>query len=426
MKNNRLGWLALVALASSASLVGCVGDEKDTSSERPLDTVSPENQEVASAEEVVDVGAEEVFFVRSARADLGDQLFHDVNLSANSSMSCATCHNPNHGFIDNRDNRFNKSVSMGADGLKFGTRNTPTVAYAQFSPAFSFDAEKQEYVGGQFHDGRAQHLTAQVNLNGGPILNPVEMMMADRNAVVDRLLENPDYIEQFKTEFGADIFDRQGGGNGGGGGGGNPAFSRIGQAIAAFEMTDELSPFDSKYDRWLKGEYTLAVDEQRGYQLVQTNCMSCHDSSALTGVDKQTFSNYRYYNLGVPVNQAVRDALVTSDKDPGLFGHPNVSDEAHLGKFKTPSLRNVAITGPYMHNGAFQSLETVLSFKDYRRVENNNERVQNPETQLNWADPDYPQKVQYVEIQPLSDVDISDIVSFLKLLTDQRYESLLD
>jgi len=352
--------------------------------------------------------------------ELGDTLFHDLNLSDNRTMSCATCHNPNHGFIDNRENLFNQSVSMGADGVKFGTRNTPTVAYAQFSPAFYKDDATDEYVGGQFHDGRAQHLTAQVNLNGGPILNPLEMMMSDRNAVVERLLDNPDYIAQFKEEFGEDIFSR------GGNGAGNPAFSRIGQAIAAFEMTEAVSPFDSKFDRYLSGDYTLTEQEQRGYAFVQAHCMSCHDSSAITGADKQTFSNYRYYNLGVPVNQAVRDALGSQDKDPGLFGHPNVSDEAQLGKFKTPTLRNITITGPYMHNGVFQNLETVMAFKDYRRIANNNERVLNPETQANWGEPDYPSTVQYTGAEAMSDQTIADIVAFLKLLTDQRYEALLN
>ncbi|UQB41840.1 c-type cytochrome [Thiomicrospira microaerophila] len=406
---------ALIGVVSTCVVLlsGCIGGESNT----PMSASATQNNNIDNPADGLS-GVNE----RTAREDLGDMLFHDVNLSLNRTMSCATCHNPQHGFIDNRENLFNQSVSMGADGIKFGTRNTPTIAYAQFSPAFFKDEATGEYVGGQFHDGRAQHLTAQVNLNGGPILNPVEMMMPDRNAVVDRLLENPDYIERFKAEFGDNIFERQGGG----GGGGNPAFSRIGQAIAAFEMTDEISPFDSKYDRSLTGDYMLTAQEQRGYQLVHANCMSCHDSSAITGADKQTFSNYRYYNLGVPVNQAVRDALGNQDKDPGLAGHPNVSDEAQLGKFKTPTLRNIAITGPYMHNGVFQNLETVIAFKDYRRVANNNERVLNPKTQANWAEPDYPQTIQYTDAEAMNDQAIADIVAFLKLLTDKRYESLLD
>jgi cytochrome c peroxidase len=192
-------------------------------------------------------------------------------------------------------------------------------------------------------------------------------------------------------------------------------------------MTEAVSPFDSKFDRYLSGDYKqLTPQEERGYAFVQTHCIRCHDSSAITGPNKQTFSNYRYYNLGVPVNQVVRDALGNQDKDSGLFGHPNVSDEAQLGKFKTPTLRNIAMTGPYMHNGVFQDLETVIAFKDYRRIANNNERVLNPEKQANWGEPDYPLTVQYTGAEAMSDQTIADIVVFLKLLTDQRYEALLN
>ena len=387
-----------IALLASVILVGCGSNERDN---RHLDNTTDDSQ-------------------NTALAYLGEQLFHDVNLSLIRTMSCATCHNSQHAFVDDRENIFLRSVSMGADEIKFGTRNTPTVTYAMFSPNFSYDSDNNEWVGGQFHDGRAQHLTAQVNLNGGPILNPVEMMMPDRQSVVSRLLEDATYTDQFQSLFGSDIFDRQGNG------GGNPAFSRIGQAIAAFEMTDDINSFDSRFDRSLTGDYTLSPTEARGWQLVQANCMACHDSSSVTGVDRQTFTNYRYYNLGVPVNQAVRDALGSDEKDPGLFGNPNVNDPAQLGKFKTPSLRNIAVTGPYMHNGIFASLETVLQFKDYRHAANNHERVINPETNIAWGDTDYPETVQYTGADPISDEDIRDIIAFLSLLTDHRYESLLD
>jgi len=204
-----------------------------------------------------------------------------------------------------------------------------------------------------------------------------------------------------------------------------PAFSRIGQAISIFEQTNEISPFDSKFDRFLQGEYVMSSEEAAGWQLVQSHCMGCHDSSDITGTAKQTFSNYRYYNLGVPVNQQVRQALEMTEKDPGLYGNPSVDDVNQSGKFKTPTLRNSAVTGPYMHNGVFKSLETVIAFKDFRRVANNNERVLNPENGLNWGETDYPERVQYSANEALSDEDIGAIVAFLKLLTDQRYESLI-
>ncbi|WP_127471434.1 cytochrome-c peroxidase [Thiomicrorhabdus aquaedulcis] len=383
---------AFIAFAA-ANLVGCGGG---TTNDAPA-RISPANVDPVAA------------------AALGELLFNDPNLSLTRQQSCATCHNAEHGFIDNRPNFLNSAVSLGDDDASLGTRNAPTVAYAAFIPLFAQGADGQ-YLGGQFHDGRAKNLGAQVNLNGGPILNPVEMMMPDQATVIARLQENPDYVAKFTTLFGADVFSRND----------TFIFNRIGQSIAAYEKTALFSPFDSKYDRYLQSAYTLTDTETLGLQLFNQHCVQCHQSQATTGVNQEVFSNFKYYNLGVPNHQAVRDAVGDPSADPGLMGNPNVNNDPLLaGKFKTPTLRNVAITGPYMHNGVFQDLRTVLQFKDHRRIINNAERTINPETGLAWSDTDYTDTVDYSNAPALSDSDIDALMAFLPLLTDARYEALL-
>jgi len=122
---------------------------------------------------------------------LGEMLFFDVALSKNRTQSCSTCHNPDHGFVDNRDNGVASMVSMGDDLKSRGGRNAPTAAYAMKSPHFYFDSKKQQYKGGQFLDGREKTLAGQA---GGPPLNPVEMGMPDKKIVIDRLKENKKYV----------------------------------------------------------------------------------------------------------------------------------------------------------------------------------------------------------------------------------------
>ena len=133
---------------------------------------------------------------------LGGMLFFDVSLSKNKTQSCATCHNPEHGFVDDRDNGVGAMVSLGDDLKSRGARNAPTAAYAMVSPHFHFDSKKQQYIGGQFLDGRENTLAGQA---GGPPLNPVEMGLPNKKMLVDRLKENTTYVTTFKEHFGEKI-----------------------------------------------------------------------------------------------------------------------------------------------------------------------------------------------------------------------------
>lgn len=351
------------------------------------------------------------------KADLGKDLYFDVNLSKNRTQSCATCHNPEHGFIDNRMTVVGKAVSLGDDGKSLGDRNTPTASYAKFSPDFHQN-KKQEYIGGQFLDGREADLKGQA---GGPPTNPIEMGMTDKSAVVERLQENAAYVTTFQQLFGEDIFKDT-----------DKAYAAMAESIGEFEKTDLFAPFDSKYDRYLKGEVELSEQESLGESLFFsqqfTNCNRCHQIKAFPGSPNETFSNYEYHNLGVPVNQAVRkvNGKAADFIDHGLLDNPQVDDEQHDGKYKTSTLRNIAVTGPYMHNGVFTDLRTVILFYDKF---NNDNRKLNPETGKPWAEAEVAKNLaletEEFDAPALKDSEVDALVAFLKTLTDQRFEHLL-
>lgn len=344
---------------------------------------------------------------------LGERLFFDVNLSANRTQSCATCHDPDYAFADPRG-----MASPGDDGASLGDRNAPTITYAAFTPGFHMDANKV-YRGGQFWDGRASELADQA---GGPPLNPIEMGLADERAVIDRLLEDPVYINAFATIFGPGTLEDT-----------HRGFRALSEAIAAFERTEVFSPFDSKYDRFLRGEAKLTNDEELGRLLFFsqqfTNCNQCHQVSRSAMDPRETFTDYRYHNVGVPENVALRDlnGIAAGTMDPGLAANPAVDDLAELGKFRTPTLRNVAVTGPYMHNGVFADLRTVVKF--YNRYNSRAESADiNPETGQPYGAIMVPATLATEELThgpALDDRRIDALVAFLKTLTDQRYEHLL-
>lgn len=349
------------------------------------------------------------------KATLGQQLFFDVNLSKNRTQSCASCHSPAQGLIDNRQGT-ELGGSIGDDGHSIGDRNAPTAGYAAQSPKFHRKPDG-EWVGGQFWDGRAATLAEQA---GGPPLNPVEMGMPDKASVIARLRENPEYVRQFDALYGAGILERT-----------EPAYAAMTDSIEAFEQTEFFAPFDSRYDRFLRGEVKLTDQEELGRLLFFsqqfTNCNQCHQLRTSARARDETFSNYEYRNIGTPANTALRavNGVAPGFVDLGLLNNPAVNDPAQAGKFKVPSLRNVAVTGPYMHNGVFKDLRTVVLFYDQY---NNPTRTTNPETGKPWDKPEVADNLALKELEhgpALEDERVDAIVAFLKTLTDQRYEHLL-
>lgn len=358
---------------------------------------------------------------KMTEAQLGQILFLDPNFSANRTMSCSTCHDPAKAFTDHRENVGHGVASLGDDGKSFGGRNAPMAGYANTSPSFHFDGVLKEYVGGQFWDGRANTLAEQAM---GPPLNPAEMGLPSAQALVERIQENPFYVTTFKQLYGEAVFDSSAKHDV------LPAFQGFANAIQAFENTKQLATYDSKYDRFLKGEYELTVLEDLGRTLFfsnnNVNCNSCH--LLKTEDSKQEpFTNHQYRNIGVPSNaEILRLAGLKADHiDHGLLENPAVTDPQYDGKFKNPSLRNVAVTAPYMHNGVFKELRTVMEFYDHY---NNPKRNINPETGLPWREPEVENTVdkEDLEAQALTDRKIDALVAFMKILTDKRFEPLIE
>lgn len=351
---------------------------------------------------------------------LGAALFDDANLSMNRTMACSTCHMQAAGFSDAREaGKVGRDVSLGDDGVSLGDRNAPTAAYAKFSPPFGKN-EAGDYVGGQFWDGRASSLEAQAE---GPPLNPVEMGMPDKSSVVKRLKENPDYVAAFGSRFGANVFNSE-----------DDAYAAMTKALASFERSDEFSTFDSKYDRFLRGEEKLTDQEELGRVLMSstqfTNCNLCHEIRGSKGLEDGLFTNHKYFNIGVPANGPVRavNGSKADTVDLGLAQNPAVGgDPSTRGKFKVPTLRNVAVTGPYMHNGVFKDLRTVVLFYVKYKSKKTSRQI-NPETGEKWDVPEVPENIAMEELTSapaLDDKRVDAVVAFLKTLTDRRYEHLL-
>lgn len=375
----------------------------------------------------------------ATKEKLGESLFFDQNISKTRSTSCATCHDPDNAFVDKRFSEAGRdqavfidgALSVGDDGSSLGGRNAPTAAYAMFSPAFDVKTVK----GGQFHDGRASELKDQAM---GPPLDPAEMQMPDEASVVERIKESPKYVASFKKLYGENIFDDV-----------NASYTAMGEAIGKFEKTEQFAPFDSKYDNYLsclkdtdKNESVCFEEgkwndsEQRGMKLFfskeKTSCSSCHQSKAQPYMEHDVFTNFEYHNIGRPQNfkalQARVDVGSATDNraiDHGVYGvYPEVGEEKD-GSFKVPTMRNIAVTSPYMTNGVFSELKTVIQYNDHM---GKGTRPTNPETNQPWGEPEINATINPLvfAMPPLSDENVDDIEAFLKTLTDKKYEHLLE
>jgi cytochrome c peroxidase len=352
----------------------------------------------------------------AAKAKLGQALFFDPSLSSPPGQACATCHDAKAALTD-PDRRL--PVSKGVLPGRLGNRNTPTALYAAFSPAFHFDKEEGLYVGGQFLDGRAATLEEQAK---GPFLNPLEMANTDAKSVVEKV-RRAAYRDQFDTVFGKGALDDP-----------ERAYERIAEALAAFERTPQFSPFSSKYDAWLAGKAKLTKQELRGLRLFEAedkgNCAACHHSKPGSKGEPPLFTDFTYDNLGVPRNPDNLFYTLPAQLNPaaelwvdrGLGATVNKRSED--GKFKVPTLRNIELTGPYMHNGYFRTLRaTVVFYNDRdRKPRCGTDRV-TEEAALHgkcWPAPEVASNVNRDELGDLglSEREIDDIVAFMKTLTD--------
>lgn len=350
-----------------------------------------------------------------SKEGLGERLFNDKALSKNGTQSCASCHDQSRAFIDSRVNHTSfdtstpGSVSLGQDNETLGDINTPTLTYAALVPEFIFDRRDNSFKGGMFMNGRALNLTEQAK---HPFVDATEMQNT-KEAVVATVKSK--YGESMKSIYGNHIFNST-----------DKAYHAIADSLAAFQSTDQFASFDSKFDKVLRGNARFTAAEQRGHDLFIGNCTSCHTMPTAESTQIESlFTNFAYENLGVPKNQLVRhhNGKARNFVDNGLFNHPNVNDRRLKGAFRVPTLRNVAVTPPYMHNGVFRDLSTVVHFYSSRDLR----RGRNPETRQRWrlGEVEHTKNTAQLGSLGLSNADVNDIVTFLHTLTDERFEHLI-
>jgi cytochrome c peroxidase len=312
---------------------------------------------------------------------LGKHLFNDKRFSAHGSVSCASCHHADKAFTDGRP------LAQGLNG-QTGTRNAPTVINAAFFESL-------------FLDGRANSLEAQAL---GPFTNPIEHGLNNHQAIVDTIQKDAQYGQQFQKVFAVQPHQI--------------TINHVTKAIASYERS--LIAGNSPFDRYLFGRdhSVLSQSAERGLGIFKRkgNCLVCHEISW----NNALFTDNRFYNVGVGFKRvtSVLDAFIAAvnqGKNPDDFpltdaqhaelGRFNVTQVlTDIGKFKTPTLRNIALTAPYMHDGSMKTLEEVIEHYDKGGDKN-----------------------QFIdkEIFPLhlTQQEKSDLVAFMKSLTSEKYST---
>jgi cytochrome c peroxidase len=325
---------------------------------------------------------------------LGKLIFNDSNLSNPIGQACASCHSPETGFSDPMHN----IVSEGAVHNAFGNRNAPSLAYNVFAPNRYYNTIDETFIGGFFLDGRSPNLQEQMI---HPLLNPVEMNNASKAQIVTKI-KAAAYYPQIVALYSNSPFD-------------DDILSYVADALMNFETSNEVNSFTSKYDYYLQGRATLNLQEKKGLVLFngKAKCALCHVSDPDPIQKKVLFTDFSYDNLGIPKNpnnpfySQPSNSLGLNYIDFGIGAIVNQS--IHNGKFKVPSLRNVAISAPYFHNGSILTLEKVVRFYNRR--------------DLNTGEFALAEVSQNVNVEELGNLGLTDeeeqnLIAFLKTLTD--------
>ena len=331
-----------------------------------------------------------------AKIKLGDRLYHDKRLSADGKVACATCHAEDKGFTDNLP------VAKGFRG-QTGTRSAPTVINAA-------------YYTSQFWDGREPDLEGQ---SKGPFINPVEGGLENHDVLLKKVRADKQYNKAFKKVFGVS--------------GEGITIDHVAKAIASFERT--IIGGDSAFDRYQYGgdDSALSASAKRGLELFRNKarCVSCHTIEQTQAL----FTDNRFHNIGVGfkkiqgkeartaaafIKKKHRTNMNLSDLDVAVLTDANISElgrfavtgnMTEVGAFKTPTLRNIDLTAPYMHDGSLETLEDVIDFY------NNGGRVKETDPVSGFLSGG---------IKPLglSKQEKKDLVAFLKSLTTPKYAKL--
>jgi cytochrome c peroxidase len=358
----------------------------------------------------------------TSAAELGERIFHDANLSASGSLSCASCHDPQNAFAAAPGGG---AVPLGGPQLDApGFRNAPSLQYLTQNPAFFLDDEGTP-TGGFDRDGRADSLAIQARR---PFLAAHEMANASIADVATKL-SRASYADSFRTLFGPDIFSTPG-----------AAFDRAMFALQEYQQEDigEFAPYTSKYDAFLAGRVAFSAQELRGLALyndpTRGNCAGCHPNSRGPNGEPPLFTDFTYDNLGVPRNPDIPANADPQYSDLGICGPDRtdiVGDHPELcGAFKVPTLRNIALTAPYFHNGRFATLRETLEFyvrrdthpEEFYPLDAGGQPVKFDDlpdaykADVNITEVPYNRRAG--DVPALSDSDIEDVIAFLNTLTD--------
>lgn len=297
--------------------------------------------------------------------ELGKQLFHDPNLSNTGIVSCATCHNEKLAYSDGR------KTATGHGGKKMN-RNTPTLLYSGFQTNF-------------FLDGRAFSLTKQIF----DVLSDSDEMFGDFSSLVRQLNQKPEYKKLFKKYFPKED---------------SITHKQILFSIGAF--VDGLSPFNSKFDKaFFEKEGALKGDELEGFNLFmgKAKCATCHFFPLFNGLLPPFYKSNDLEIIGTPSSVKWESASIS--KDVGAYN--TFKNELHRNAFKTPTIRNVEKTAPYMHNGVYGSLEEVIRF--YNMGGGHGIGI------------DLKNQTLPIDSLNLTEKEQRALISFLKALSDQEY-----
>ncbi|HEY1393852.1 MAG TPA: cytochrome c peroxidase, partial [Methylibium sp.] len=342
---------------------------------------------------------------------------------------CASCHDPARAFSS--DNGGRDGGAQGSVRGRLGTRNPPSLTYVRYVPPLYFykddDAPSPQPFGGLFADGRVDTLARQAR---EPLLAPHEMNNGS-GAAAARQLQRTGYRAAFEAQFGPGVLQQP-----------RRAVQAFGEAIAAYLGSDELSPFNSRFDEMLRGKPALTPQELRGLALFKDpdrgNCASCHSvNDRSSNPARSLFTDFGYDALGVPRNRALPMNRDPRSYDLGLCITARQrhwpDGDSWCGYFRTPSLRNVAVRKRYMHNGVFTSLREAVAFYAtrstqpadwYRGGELFDDLPAAMRGNVNIVST--PLNRRAGSTPALSEDDIDALVAFLKTLTDVRYAPLVE
>lgn len=338
----------------------------------------------------------EYMSIPSDKIAIGKAIFFDANMSNPIGQACASCHSPEKSFSDPN----NSAISQGIIANSFGNRNVPSLSYNVFSPTRYYNSIDETYIGGLFLDGRSNSLQEQFI---HPMINPVEMNNLNVEDVVNKII-NASYYNQIITVYGTTTSDTE-------------LLSYVADALAKYQKSSEVNSFTSKFDYASKGLATYTEDEKKGLNIFKGKgkCAQCHVLDGDENTGKVLFTDFSYDNIGVPKNSSNPFYNQPSSVNPSGTNYVDlgigaiVNQPQHNGKFKVPTLRNVAITGPYFHNGSLTTLKQVIHFYNVRDL-NTGE----------FSAPEYNQNVNTTELGDLklSNAEEFQLEKFLETLTD--------